>query len=56
MLHTKAFQTAHVMSPQEVAEVGYRALMRGDRTVVAGGSNKALVLRAASWQKAARRE
>jgi hypothetical protein len=28
---------------QEVAEIGYKALMRGDRTVVAGGTNKALV-------------
>jgi short-subunit dehydrogenase len=40
---TKAFQKAHVMAPQEVAELGYKGLMRGDRTVVAGGSNKALV-------------
>jgi short-subunit dehydrogenase len=43
MVETKAFQKAHVMAPQEVAEIGYRALMRGDRTVVAGASNKALV-------------
>jgi short-subunit dehydrogenase len=43
MLDTKAFQKAHVMAPQEVAEIAYKGLMRGDRTVVAGGSNKALV-------------
>jgi len=43
MLETKAFQKAHVMAPQEVAELAYKGLMRGDRTVVAGGSNKALV-------------
>ena len=42
MMATKAFQKAHVMAPQEVAELAYKALMRGDRTVVAGGSNKAL--------------
>jgi uncharacterized protein len=43
LLETKAFQKAHVMAPQEVAELAYKGLMRGDRTVVAGGSNKALV-------------
>ena len=43
MVQTKAFQKAHVMAPQEVAEIGYQAFMRGDSTVVAGGSNKALV-------------
>jgi len=43
MEDTKAFQKAHVMAPQEVAEIGYRAFMRSDRVVVAGGSNKALV-------------
>src|SRR4051812_8498508 len=42
MIETKAFQKAHVMAPQEVAKMGYKALMRGDRTVVAGASNKAL--------------
>ncbi|HEU5124075.1 MAG TPA: SDR family oxidoreductase [Verrucomicrobiae bacterium] len=42
MMETKAFQKAHVMAPQKVAEIGYRAMMRGDRTVVAGASNKAL--------------
>jgi len=43
MEDTKAFQKGPVMAPQEVAELGYKALMRGDRTVVAGASNKALV-------------
>ncbi len=43
MVQTNAFQQAHVMPPQEVAEIGYKAMMRGDRTVVAGASNKALV-------------
>lgn len=43
MVDTRAFQTAKVMAPQEVAAIGYRGVMRGDRTVVAGGSNKALV-------------
>lgn len=43
MLETKAFQKGPVMAPREVAELGYKALMRGDRTVVAGGANKAMV-------------
>lgn len=43
MTNTKAFQKAHVMAPQEVARLAYRGLMRGDPTVVPGGSNKALV-------------
>lgn len=43
MLDTKAFQKGPVMAPQEVAELGYKALMRGDRTFVAGGANKAMV-------------
>ena len=43
MVETKAFQKGPVMAPQEVAELGYKSLMRGDRTVVAGGANKAMV-------------
>lgn len=43
MSGTRAFQQVHVMSPQAVAEIGYNGFMRGDPTVVAGGSNKALV-------------
>jgi len=42
MMDTKAFQKAHVMAPQQVAELAYKGLMRGDRTIVAGGANKAL--------------
>lgn len=43
MIETKAFQKGPLMAPREVAELGYKALMRGDRTVVAGGANKAMV-------------
>jgi short-subunit dehydrogenase len=43
MLDTRAFQKADVMAPQDVAEIGYKAFMKGDRTVVTGGMNKALV-------------
>ena len=38
---TKAFQTA--MAPQDVAKIGYDALMDGRRVVVAGAVNKAMV-------------
>jgi short-subunit dehydrogenase len=31
------------MAPQDVAEAGYKAVMSGDRVVVPGGMNKALV-------------
>jgi short-subunit dehydrogenase len=43
MEQTKAFQKHKVMSPREVAKLGYDALMRGDPVSVAGGMNKALV-------------
>jgi hypothetical protein len=43
MTRTRAFQKGNVMAPAEVAEIGYKALMRGDRLCVAGGVNKALV-------------
>ena len=43
MLQTKAFQKNKVMAPQEVAAVGYEALMRGDPVVVPGAMNKTLV-------------
>jgi short-subunit dehydrogenase len=43
MVETNAFQNAKVMSPQEVAEAGYDALMRGERVYVPGGMNKAMV-------------
>ncbi len=38
---TKAFQSA--MAPQDVAKIGYEALMEGKRVVVAGAINKAMV-------------
>jgi short-subunit dehydrogenase len=38
---TKAFQSA--MAPQDVAKIGYCALMEGKRVVVAGAANKAMV-------------
>lgn len=44
MVDTKAFQKGSVMGPQEVAEAGYAALMKGERTVVPGGMNKAMVV------------
>jgi short-subunit dehydrogenase len=31
------------MAPQAVAEIGYKAVMNGERVVVAGGMNKAMV-------------
>jgi short-subunit dehydrogenase len=43
MLATRAFQKNKVMAPQEVAELGYEALMRSDPIYVAGGMNRALV-------------
>jgi hypothetical protein len=43
MVDTRAFQKANVMPPQPVAEAGYQALMSGDRIVVPGAANKALV-------------
>jgi len=43
MVETRAFQKANVMAPQEVAEIGYAALMRGERVIVPGGMNKAMV-------------
>ena len=43
MMDTKIFQKGKVMAPQEVAEGGYAALMKGDRVYVAGAANKALV-------------
>lgn len=43
MLQTRAFQQANLMAPQEVAQTGYNALMIGDRVVVPGLANKAMV-------------
>ena len=43
MLQTRAFQEAQLMAPQDVAEAAYKALMAGDRVIVPGAINKALV-------------
>lgn len=43
MVETRAFQKASVMAPQEVAQIGYEALMRGERVIIPGGMNKAMV-------------
>ena len=43
MVNTRAFQQSKVMSPQDVAALGYDALMRGDRVYVPGAFNKVLV-------------
>jgi len=43
MLGTRGFQKSILMSPQEVAEHGYRAVMAGKRLMVPGAMNKALV-------------
>jgi short-subunit dehydrogenase len=44
MTETKVFQKGNVMGPQEVAEAAYAALMKGERVIVPGGMNKAMVL------------
>jgi short-subunit dehydrogenase len=43
MTNTRAFQQNKVMTPQDVAALGYDALMRGDRVYVPGALNKMLV-------------
>jgi len=43
LLETRAFQKASVSAPQDVAEAGYEALMKGELFVVPGMMNKALV-------------
>ncbi|ACB76145.1 SDR family NAD(P)-dependent oxidoreductase [Opitutus terrae] len=43
MVDTKVFQKGNVMSPQEVAETAYEALMKGERVIVPGAMNKAIV-------------
>jgi short-subunit dehydrogenase len=40
MTDTRAFQQAQVMPPQEVAQKGYDAMMRGERVIVTGVTNK----------------
>jgi uncharacterized protein len=43
MVDTKVFQKGNVMAPQEVAETAYKAVMDGERVIVPGGMNKAMV-------------
>jgi short-subunit dehydrogenase len=43
MLTARMFQIANLMAPQDVARAGYRGAMRGDRVVVPGLANKAIV-------------
>jgi short-subunit dehydrogenase len=43
MMQTRAFQQAVLMAPQEVASAAYQSVMSGDRVVVPGFANKALV-------------
>lgn len=43
MVDTPAFQKASVMPPQEVAEAAYAALMKGERVIIPGAMNKAMV-------------
>lgn len=43
MVDTHAFQDANVMAPQDVAAAAYEALMAGERVIVPGLANKAMV-------------
>jgi short-subunit dehydrogenase len=43
MVDTPAFQKANLMAPQSVAEAAYDALMKGERIIVPGALNKAMV-------------
>lgn len=43
MVGVRGFQKGYVMSPQEVAQAGYEAMVNGELFVVPGGMNKALV-------------
>jgi len=43
MLDTKVFQRGNVMGPIEVAEAAFAAVLRGDRVIVPGAINKAMV-------------
>ena len=53
MVDTRAFQKANLMPPQPVAEAGYKGLMSGDRIVVPGAMNKAMVFSRRFLPKAA---
>jgi short-subunit dehydrogenase len=43
MENTRAFQQANLMSPQDVAKIGYEGFLAGERVVVAGAVNKVMV-------------
>ncbi|MDB6095057.1 MAG: short-chain dehydrogenase/reductase [Verrucomicrobia bacterium] len=43
MVETRAFQKANVMAAQDVAKTAYQALMDGERVIIPGGMNKAMV-------------
>lgn len=43
MENSFAFQKANLMAPQDVARIGYEAFAKGERVVVAGALNKAMV-------------
>lgn len=43
MINTRIFQQGNVMSPQEVAKIGYKGLMEGKLFVVPGAVNKTMV-------------
>jgi short-subunit dehydrogenase len=43
MVETAAFQKANVMPPQEVAKAAHAAVMKGERVVIPGGINKAMI-------------
>lgn len=43
MRATRAFQEANLMDPKDVAEAGCKAVMAGDRVIVPGAINKAMV-------------
>jgi short-subunit dehydrogenase len=43
MVNTTIFQKGNLMAPQDVAAAAYKAMMNGDRVVITGGVNKAIV-------------
>lgn len=43
MLSTQAFQKGNLMAPQDVAKAAYEGLMAGERLVIPGALNKAMV-------------
>jgi len=43
MVETAAFQKANVMAPQEVAVAAHAATMKGERVIIPGGINKAMI-------------